>query len=161
MRSSFLIVTLLLAACSQDAEAPVDSEVTPTDTDDAEVLAPGETSLADPTDTGPTREAEATRIPANFTGAWDYVESDCDGLSDLRMDVFPDRIEFYESIGTVESVEVENPNTVVVGLAMEGEGETWNEETRLTLSNRGERLTPINADGNQIGTPMPLKRCEG
>ena len=163
MRFGLPLLVLALTACSsQDESAPVDSEVAPDDTADSEVLGEGERSLADPTADGPTRAARTVPgIPASFNGVWDYVDGSCDPASDLRIQVFPDRIEFYESLGVVESVEVENPNTIVVILNMEGEGEVWTQETRFTLSNEGKVLTPVAADGEQVGRPMPRKKCEG
>ena len=163
MRYALPLFALALAACSsQDESAPVDSEVAPSDAADSETLGEDERSLADPTSDGPTRAARVVPgIPPPFNGVWDYVEGDCEPMSDLRMQVFPDRIEFYESLGIVESVEVENPNTIVVTLSMEGEGETWTQDTRFTLSNGGEVMTPVDADGEQVGRPMPRKKCEG
>ncbi|RJY09825.1 hypothetical protein D6201_11070 [Aurantiacibacter aquimixticola] len=155
------MVILPLAACSQDAEAPVDSEVAPTSADDDEVLSQGETSLADETDEGPTRAAVrlVPGIPAPFTGVWDYADGNCDAMSDLRMEIEPQMITFYESMGEVQQVAVESRDTIVVDLNMEGEGERWSESTRFTLEDDGERLIPTDADGEQRWDPMPRKRC--
>ncbi len=99
-------------------------------------------------------------IPEQFRGVWDYIEGSCAPESDLRLEVTAGDLMFYESVGEVESVEVENANQVVVELSMSGEGESWTERTRLTLTDGGDILTPVDADGEQAGTPMPRKRCE-
>ena len=163
MRILLTASLLLLTACAPDAEAPVDAEITPAGTDDAARRSADETSLADPTREGPTRTRDASSgeaIPARFIGAWDYVEGTCAAASDARMEIARDVFTFYESVGEVTDVEVENPNTVVVTLAMSGEGENWEQRTRFTLTTGANRLIAVDADGNQPGTPLPLKRCE-
>ena len=158
MKNLLAIATLALAAaCSQDSEAPVDSEVAPANAADDEVLAQGETSLADASDAGSARQADA--IPATFRGVWDHAEGTCMASSDLRMDIGADDIEFYESMGEVTDVEVVGPDEIVVSLDMEGEGEQWTTRTRYTLSQGGERLTPMDADQEDSYEPMVRKRC--
>ncbi|HAN88805.1 MAG TPA: hypothetical protein DCQ48_05640, partial [Erythrobacter sp.] len=98
-------------------------------------------------------------IPAAFRGVWDYVEGSCDPASDLRVEIGPETMQFYESFGEVTRIEVAGPQDIVVSLAMEGEGETWEMARRFTLSDDGRRLTPA-AVGDDQFEPMPLKKCE-
>ncbi|MGB3165398.1 MAG: hypothetical protein WBA68_01330 [Alteraurantiacibacter sp.] len=154
---SCVAISLALVACSQDAEAPVDSEVTPENAVDDEVLADSETSLADAALGGAT-QADGM-IPQRFRGVWDYVEGTCMASSDLRLEIRADGIEFYESMGEVTGVEVVGPDEVVVAMDMEGEGERWTSRIRYTLSDDGERLTPTDAEEPNAYDPMVRKRC--
>ncbi|MGB3710539.1 MAG: hypothetical protein WA985_02505 [Erythrobacter sp.] len=160
MRAVFLLPLVLgLAACDQQEAGPVDSEVSPTSGSDDEQTLPGERSLADETQTGPTRAADAAGgIPRRFHGVWDYAQGTCDPASDLRVEIEDDRITFYESLGEVDEVTVRSASEVAVELDMEGEGESWENTLLLTLSDDGETLTPRNADGSD--NPMPRTRCD-
>lgn len=159
LRLTICALTLALASCDQQETGPVDSEVSPTSGADDEQTLPGERSLADETQTGPTRaERQFDSIPEPFIGVWDYAEGRCMASSDLRMEIEPQRITFYESVGTVEEVTPRGEDEVAVALDMEGEGETWENTLLLTLSDDGEILTPQDAGG--ADNPMPRKRCE-
>ena len=149
MRLTFpAVAALALTACSQDAPEPQQS-ATP-----AAARTPAATP--EPTPSSP----EDTPIPARFQGIWDYVDGTCNPASDLRIDIQPRAIGFYEAHGDVEAVRIENADSIVVDMAMEGEGEKWTMKRRFTLSQGGARLTPTSADGDEF-EPMPLKKCEG
>ena len=134
------LAALALSACSQSEEAAA-PEATPT------------SSAANPA------PAQADKVPAAFLGVWDYVRGSCDPASDLRIEIKPDAIEFYEAHGNITKIIVESPETVVLDLAMDGEGEQWTMARRFSLSNGGETLTPTGMDDEGF-EPMPLKRCE-
>jgi hypothetical protein len=131
---------MALSACSQSEKAAA-PEATPT------------TSAAIPA------PSQAGKVPAAFLGVWDYVKGSCEPASDLRIEIKPDAIEFYEAHGDITKVNVESPDTVVLDLAMDGEGEQWAMSRRFTLSNGGETLTPTGM-GEEKFEPMPLKRCK-
>ena len=146
---------LVLGACSNNT-----SEADQIAPDDASTV----TSRSEATGASSPQPAntseEVTAIPAQFLGVWDSVEGNCRAASDLRMDVRPREIEFYESLGTVEKVTVESPQAALITLDMAGEGETWQVTNRFVLSEGGARLVaePVGeSDGNY--KPMPLKKC--
>ena len=92
-------------------------------------------------------------------GVWDYIEGTCDPASDLRLEIAPDHLTFYESYGTVQSV-TRDGDDVTFALTMEGEGETWEESLTYRLAENGTILesdtrAPV-GDG-----PLLRKRCEG
>ena len=146
-----LPASLALAACSAEPDEPAEPP-------------PGETMLPVEPDggigdgAGPL-EVEADTIPAAFLGVWDYVEGTCNPASDLRVEITPRGMQFYESYGEVTRVEVDSPQRIVVSLAMEGEGEKWQMTRRFTLSEDETTLTPSAVDEEQF-EPMPLKKCE-
>lgn len=147
MRSSILpLAALALAACSQ-------SEATP----DRDATSAPETSAPAGT---PAPPAAAGIVPAAFRGVWDSVGGSCNPASDLRVEIKERAFEFYESHGEVKAVTVESPESIVIELAMEGEGDSWTLRRRFTLSEGGTRLTPAALGGEEF-EPMPLKRCPG
>ena len=144
------IAFVLLVACGSDAgDAPADRES-------------GTSSVAGAQGTEPDVQSETASeqtglIPDRFRGAWDYVEGSCLASSDLRMEIAGDMITFYESMGRVTAVDRSEADEVLVNLAMEGEGESWDTTLRLTLDSP-DRL--IAAD--PVGAPEPTdyrKRC--
>ena len=145
-----LSFALALSACSDTGEQPTEPAA-------SETAMPVEPDGGIGDGAGPPPGAADT-IPAAFLGVWDYIEGTCNPASDLRIEIKPESMHFYESIGEVTGVEVEGADRIVVSLAMEGEGEKWEMSRAFTLSQGGERLTPT-AIGDEQFEPMPLKRC--
>ena len=147
-------LTLALAACSGEADAPSDGadvELTVSTTDNpygsdnpAGVEAPMYMPVV---------------IPSQFQGVWDYVEGACLPESDLRMEIGSDEILFYESMGTLTAIELEGENSIVLMLAMEGEGERWEQKLRLSFGEDGKTLIPQFFDGDRVYDPMPRQKC--
>jgi len=141
-----IAVLLILSGCSGEAEqsAPTQS---------AETTAPAEGKADQASD------QNTNMIPANFQGVWDYVGGTCAPESDLRMEISGGEILFYESVGRV-TASVPDDGDVLVTLEMEGEGETWVQAYRLSLS-EGDQILNTQAIGEGIvGGPLPRKRCE-
>ena len=99
-------------------------------------------------------------IPPRFRGVWDYVEGSCAPASDLRLDIGEASITFYESAGQLTGIEDSGTGSVIVTLAMEGEGETWEERRELVLEEGGERLLVLDPADASAGRDLPRKRCD-
>lgn len=153
-RLSLLAPALLLAACGGDRQeeqgAPAPGE-TPS---------PSDVDLEGDTPPQRTPEATAIAIPARYHGVWDAVGGSCQPSSDLRVEIEPQRIIFYESVGSVTGMSSRGSDAVAE-LAMEGEGEQWSRSLRMTLSGEGgsERLVLADALETPRGNPIPLTRC--
>jgi hypothetical protein len=161
-----LAVLFLMAACGNPNGGSDDS---PSDSEASETSKPVEPDGGIGNGAGPPGDnvnaagtALANRIPTRFHGAWDYVEGSCSLDSDMRMEISGSEIMFYESIGTVTATEAEGDD-VIVTLAMEGEGETWEQQTRLSLVGEGadQRLDTSDGEAPKTGDEYPSKRCEG
>lgn len=100
-------------------------------------------------------------IPAKFIGVWDFVDGTCARDSDLRLDISQSRVQFYESVGTINGFEQVDADTVILNLAMSGEGEVWEERLRMELSKDGRTLEAIDVSAYGSGQAMPRKRCAG
>ncbi|MEL1251301.1 hypothetical protein [Aurantiacibacter gilvus] len=141
---------LSLSACSSEPEATAPDAPVPSEA--SEVAATAGTGQA-------PEGTDSEGIPAAMLGVWDYVEGTCDPASDLRLEIAPDHLTFYESYGTVQSV-TRDGDDVTFALAMEGEGETWQESLTYRLVEGGTIL--------ESDMPAPVgegqlrrKRCEG
>lgn len=144
MRGFFLgIVAIGISGCSQAPETSDAREPTAALADAPEVAA-----------------KDDGLIPARYQGVWDYEGGTCARDSDLRVQIRPESMSFYESIGTVTAVAAEGDDTLVT-LAMEGEGEMWTQVTRLALKGEGEALRLHTSDGEKPPVPdeYPSKRC--
>lgn len=144
-----LLVSLaLLSACS--GEEPANGPA-----DEAVEAAPS--ASATPAPAG--RSATLTEMPAAFLGYWDAVEGRCANWSDAQLTIKPDSLTFYESLGQVTAVRQPDATTVVVTMAMSGEGDTWTEEATYRLLDGGTVLESSFAQG-EGGEPFRRKRCE-
>ncbi|MGB3471301.1 MAG: hypothetical protein WBA51_10810 [Erythrobacter sp.] len=113
-------------------------------------------------DAGGTPEIAAV-IPAAYHGVWDYEGGTCSPESDLRVEISGREVLFYESVGTVKAVAKDGEDTIVT-LDMEGEGETWEQEIRLSLEGAGDepdrvRLHTSDGEKPKIDDEYPSKKC--
>lgn len=150
---------LAVSACGQSDSSAVASEVVVEQQGDAVSTDADDLSLADPAPEAVTAPAATATIPASMLGVWDYENGSCNPASDLRLEITSDRLEFYESVGDITNITVDNARNVVVALDMEGEGETWTQRTRLTLGSDGESLTAHDLLADGTYKPMRLTRC--
>ena len=145
------LAVLALAACNENAHETGHS---------GDQAGLGEEAMeADPVpaDIAPEDGQTSALIPARFHGVWDYVEGSCARESDMRLEISGNEVMFYESIGTVTDIEQRGPNTFVT-LAMEGEGETWEDTYTLALSDDEQLFLQYISD-NASSRPLPRKRC--
>ncbi|MEP3421525.1 MAG: hypothetical protein ABJN35_07315 [Erythrobacter sp.] len=148
MRFGFAIIAVIsLAACDANEPAAVDADI-------------GLEAAADAKSDPPSAETAVLQtIPARFHGVWDYVEGTCARESDLRTEITGGEVMFYESFGTVTSVTADGDDVMVV-LALEGEGYTWDEQILFSLTNDGSILVLLSDRQKEAGdTPLPRKRC--
>ena len=132
MRTMITTVAILgLAACSGG-----------NDPDSGE---PGMTEPEASTSAQETLEA----IPAEFQGRWDIAEDACaDDTSEMRLDIEADRVTYYESSATPETITRTDAGALTVNHLFSGEGEEWTETLAYSLSEDGDRLTVTSPDGS-------------
>jgi len=151
------IAVVALAACGVAAEEERQElrEVVeaPTSEPESEERKESDEVVAEP-------ELVEAQIPERYHGVWDYEGGSCAPESDLRMEVKPREIVFYESIGTVSDAREEDGDAIA-DLAMEGEGDTWEDSLRLSLEGEGEAQRLHTSDANKAKVPdqLPRKRC--
>lgn len=151
-RPFLAIAGFALVACGggPSGEAP-EANASPTVTP-----APAPSAIA------PTPAPSAAAIPARFIGVWDAETGTCNRASDLRLEIAPQSFDFYESRGTVTAVTESRDGSVVIGLAMEGEGDNWDQTIKLALIRSGDTewlLSLPGPDSDVMVRPIRLKRC--
>lgn len=156
--ASAIFAMFMLTGCGQSAENPADqteeaASETPIPVEPDGGIGDGAQPLPEQSETD-----NPAVIPAAYHGTWDYIEGTCARESDLRVQISASEIMFYESIGTIEGVR-EAGEDIVVTLAMEGEGERWQQHTRLTLSENGERLDLTDPERPDDAGSLLRKRC--
>ncbi|MBD2840849.1 hypothetical protein [Erythrobacter rubeus] len=148
--------SILLGGCGSPEEAPREP-------DQAEIgNAPvsSEPKADDGASDAVSGEADSAMIPARYHGVWDFEGGTCERTSDLLMEISASEILFYESLGLVTATEPDGDD-VIVTLDMEGEGETWTQQTRFSLVGEGDELRLHTSDGEQPkeADTYPSKRC--
>ena len=140
-----------LAACGQETESYPNS--------------PNASQSAANADTETEDEADLSVIPDRFHGVWDNLAGTCARESDLRIEITSDKVLFYESIGSVLEVQRAR-EAFIVKLAMEGEGEQWEESFRMALDPEKDHLhfaLDVQVSPgvllNEMPAPIIRKRC--
>lgn len=153
---------LALAACSSEPEPKESADDFADRIGAGQPLAPDATptSSLNPAPKAPMAKLGAPKpVPAKFQGTWDFVDGNCSAESDLRLTVGTNSVQFYESTGVVNGFEQPDDNTVILNLAMEGEGEKWEERFRISLVDGGKYLEASEQSGYGAGQAMRRKRC--
>ncbi len=99
-------------------------------------------------------------IPVRYQGVWDYERGSCAPESDMLMTVTAYDITYYESYGRVTGTRPEGDD-LIVDLAMEGEGDQWQESQRLALVGTGTavRMHVTNGEEPKVDDEYPRKSC--
>lgn len=162
-----LAAALLLGACSSEQaadneaggnemEVAGDESLVSNASDDELADIPPPPPLPGESDGGNGSDEEAaTAIPVRFHGEWNQDLSACGtGSSETRLRISADRLRFYESAGEVREIDIVSDRVIEVTAAYSGEGRTWINERRLSLSPDGDTLTVTGE-----GATMTRSRC--
>ena len=106
----------------------------------------------------PTESAAATAIPTAMQGRWGLVAADCEpGRADAKglLTIGAGKLEFYESVGTLDEIEESAPNSLRASFDFEGEGMEWEREMLLELADDGAVL--VRREYGQDAAPGPLR----
>ncbi|AFY37696.1 hypothetical protein Lepto7376_1344 [[Leptolyngbya] sp. PCC 7376] len=94
-----------------------------------------------------------SEIPAQFQGEWNMDLEGCGSLlSDGRLEIGPNQLQFYESVGTVSNIMVTGTAGLTVTSEYFSEGETFTDTDSFQLS--GDNLTLTH-----LGTNTVRYRC--
>lgn len=154
-RISFVLPALLvLAACdngTQGADTTTEEAAAEGDLAENSSIAP----VAEPVDTG---TPAPTEIPAEMRGRWGLVAADCDPERDDAkglLTITGDKLEFYESVGTLDTIMEAEPNRIRAAFDFEGEGMTWEREAVLDVQDGGTTL--IRREYGEDAAPGPFR----
>jgi hypothetical protein len=82
-------------------------------------------------------------IAEPFLGEWGMTKADCDPSRPDRKGLVvikPDKLVYYESRGSVTSINRDSPNQITLQLSMDGEGQQWQATDVLKLNPVGTQL---------------------
>lgn len=158
--ASILLLPALagLAACDKQGDngsnASLNAPIPSTSNEAAPQNADRDAATSNQSAAGGAPDA-AGSLPVAFRGKWTGKGQDCaDARSDMLLTVSARELRFYESVGTITGVEGGGPGAVIVTAKYEGEGQSWTQRQKLTLSADGDSLTILNQ-----GVTTTRKRC--
>jgi hypothetical protein len=165
--SLFLVPGLMgLAACNRDADNSSNASLNapiPSSPNDAAPENPSDNAVpserTQPSGSAGPNGAQPVRgsLPVAFRGKWVGKGQNCaDARSDMLLTAGARELRFYESVGTLISVEGAGPGAIIVTAKYEGEGQSWTQRQKLTLSTDGNSLTILNQ-----GVTSVRRRCPG
>ena len=157
MRFYIPALFLLLAACGGADEAALPSgDETPIPVEPDGDIGNG----AGPGQAG--GEASAEGIPEPLRGRWGLVAADCDATrSDAKglLTVSPDKLTFYESVGTLGSATERTPLRLRATFEFTGEGMSWSRDMLLEVQDGGKALVREEFGADAAPKPFRYIRC--
>jgi hypothetical protein len=146
---------LVLAACddgTQSADTTAEDAAVDGDLAANSSVAPMPSPPADDATPAPTE------LPAALHGRWGMVPADCTstrGDAKGLLTISADKLDFYESVGTLDTIMEAEPTRVRAAFDFEGEGMTWQREIVLDVQDDGATL--IRRDYGEDAAPGPFR----
>ena len=149
------LAALPLAACDSSSEPATETASDDAAAPDVEGPAPTPTPAAEET-------SEPTAIPAALRGRWGLTEADCEpGRADAEglLTISGDKLEFYESVGTLDGIDESSGSRIRADFDFTGEGMTWERDIVLDAQDGGKTL--IRREYGEGAAPGPFRytRC--
>ena len=142
-----LALTLSLAACGSPETAANNDASADVPPASQQAAVPAELQVDNSRQAVPVTLPTPTAIdtlPAAFRGRWGMVPNDCDPKLDYMakglVAITADGLKFYESRATIGDLKQVTPTRVQAMLTYNGEGQTWQKATTLTLQDDGKTL---------------------
>ena len=150
---------LVLAACDNGTQSA--------DTTTEEAAAEGqlaENSSVAPTPSEPvdTGTPAPTEIPDVMRGRWGLVAADGDPARDDAqglLTITADKLEFYESVGTLDTIMEADPTRIRGAFDFEGEGMSWEREVVLDVQDNGKTLVRREYGDDAAPGPFRYAKC--
>jgi hypothetical protein len=116
-----------------------------------------------PTPSADTGTPAPTELPAALRGRWGLVSDDCTstrGDAKGLLTITADQLEFYESVGTLDTIMDAEPTRIRAAFEFEGEGMTWQREVVLDVQDDGATL--IRREYGEDAAPGPFRyaKCQ-
>jgi hypothetical protein len=148
-----------LAACNSGEPEPA----APAESGIAAASAPTATPVATPTTSALTKDQfEDMDLPVALHGRWGMGTADCDPTRDDAkglMVVGPRRLEFYESVGTLDDLDEFEPTRIRGDFDFTGEGMEWDRSVTLELQDNGSTLIRRESGSDAEPGPYRYTKC--
>lgn len=149
-----LSAVLALAACDRGTQG---ADAT-TEEAEAEGNVVGNSSVAP----APTESPDAAeRIPSAIQGTWGLAPADCEPGRDAtgRLTITEDKLEFYESVGTLDDIDEVEPTRVRASFDFTGEGMSWERDVVLDVQDDGATLIRRDYGTDAAPGPFQYQKC--
>lgn len=146
-----LAALVALAACGSETDTADEGAVT------ADSAAPL------PSTPEITPSLAVTELPAAALGRWGLVPADCEpGRADAKglLTIEPNRLRFYESVGTLDEIEEATESSVRADFDFTGEGMTWEREMTLDVEDGGQTLIRQEYGEGAASGSFRYSRCD-
>jgi hypothetical protein len=158
-RISLVVPALLaLAACDNGTQgADITTEEAAAGGDLAE-----NSSVAPVANPGAATDPAPTAIPVALRGRWGLVPGDCTstrGDAKGLLTITADKLEFYESVGMLDSVAEAAATRVRGSFDFEGEGMTWQRDVVLDVQDDGATLVRREYGDDAAPGPFRYAKC--
>ena len=118
----------------------------------------GNSSSSKPPQDAATESPAATAIPAAMHGRWGLVPGDCTstrGDAKGLLTISASELKFYESLGTLDTIEESAPTRIRASFDFEGEGMAWERDVVLDVQDQGATL--IRREYGEDAAPGPFR----
>lgn len=165
MRSILLVLPALvaLAACDGGTQAGgvtvEETEANGNIVGNSSSSKPGDEAAGEGADEG---TPAPTEIPVAMRGRWGLVPADCDpARSDAKglLEISARELEFYESVGTLDTVQDGGPTRIRASFDFEGEGMTWQRDVTLEVQDDGAALVRRESGDGAAAEPFRYEKC--
>lgn len=157
MRQLIPATLLLLAACGGADEPALPSD------DESSLPVEPDSGIGDGATPLPEQaEASAAGIPEPLRGRWGLVAADCEpGRSDAKglLTISGDKLQFYESVGTLGEASERTPERLRASFAFTGEGMSWTRDMLLEVQDSGKALVRQEFGADAAPNPFRYMRC--
>lgn len=156
-----LPATLLLALAACNSQAPEQPVTNATETGTTTTAPP--TPPSEPTVSPTASTPAATEIPAVMQGRWGLVAADCEaGRADAKglVTIGPQRMAFYESVGTLDTIEEQAEGRLRGRFSFTGEGMAWTRTIGLELQDGGNTLVRTDNSPEAEAGPLRYGKCK-
>jgi hypothetical protein len=154
-----LLALVALAACDGGTQGAD----TTTEEATAEGNIVGNSSVGPAPSASADVETPAARdIPLAIRGRWGLVPGDCTstrGDAKGLMTITADKLAFYESVGTLDTIMEAAPTRIRASFDFEGEGMTWQREVVLDVQDDGATLIRREYGADAAPGPFRYAKC--
>ena len=101
-------------------------------------------------------------IPSGMQGRWGLVPADCistRGDAKGLLEIGPEKMKFYESVGTLKTVKEAGENRFLAVFDYTGEGMSWTRDEEMLLQEGGRQLVRTEHGEDAMPQPLWYERC--